>query len=288
MCPSPSDTASDGAVTFNPILIRARNAGPMTGTGNNTYLITGADRMTLVDAGIGDAEHTAELSGHLVAHAKPLADVLVTHIHADHASGAPRLARLFQPRFAKYPWLEEDRRYDVEWSHLGDGDRVETGGHALTALHTPGHSPDHLAFWHAESGTLFSGDLVNPTGSVTVAWSMGGDMAAYLRSIQRLIELAPARLLPAHGPIVDRPGALLRATIDHRLRRESQVLDAVGRGLSTVHAITDSIYDGLDPALVPAARENVRAHLEKLEHEGIVTRTAPDRVTGIGWRLGPG
>lgn len=260
----------------------------MTGPGNNTYLIDGADHMTLIDAGIGDAEHAGELSGYLAAHAKPLAEVLVTHVHADHASGAPHLARLFRPRFAKYLWQEEDRRYDVEWRHLGDGDRVETGGHVLTALHTPGHSPDHLAFWHAESGTLFSGDLVNPAGSVTVAWSASGDMAAYLRSIERLVELAPARLLPAHGPAVDRPGALLRATINHRLQRESQVRDAVARGLSTVHAITDSIYDGLDPALVPAARENVRAHLEKLAHEGVVTRMGLDRMAGARWQLGRG
>jgi hypothetical protein len=35
-----------------------------------------------------------------------------------------------------------------------------------------------------------------------------------------------------------------------------------------VQAIAESIYDGLAPALMPAAQENVRAHLEKLKAEG--------------------
>jgi hypothetical protein len=46
------------------------------------------------------------------------------------------------------------------------------------------------------------------------------------------------------------------------------VIAALAAGCSTVPAIADSIYDGLDSALMPAARENVRAHLEKLKAEG--------------------
>ena len=82
--------------------------------------------------------------------------------------------------------------------------------------------------------------------------------------------LEPARLLPAHGPAVDEPDALLAAYLAHRRTREAQVLEALGRGRATVQAIADSIYDGLEPALLAAARENVRAHLEKLRAEGRV------------------
>jgi hypothetical protein len=38
-----------------------------------------------------------------------------------------------------------------------------------------------------------------------------------------------------------------------------------------VQAIAESIYDGLAPALMPAAQENVRAHLEKLKRDGRAT-----------------
>jgi hypothetical protein len=73
---------------------------------------------------------------------------------------------------------------------------------------------------------------------------------------------------------------LLIATIEHRLHRERQVLHAVMQGIATVPAITESIYDGLAPAVVPAARDTVRAHLEKLKRENRVSevdgRWTPD------------
>ena len=70
--------------------------------------------------------------------------------------------------------------------------------------------------------------------------------------------------------IVDNPRALLTAYLAHRRERERQVLDALRAGHGSVQAIAESIYDGLAPALMQAAQENVRAHLEKLRAEGLV------------------
>jgi len=53
--------------------------------------------------------------------------------------------------------------------------------------------------------------------------------------------------------------------------RERQVIDALRAGQADVLAMAGSIYHGLDPALMPAARENVRAHLEKLRDEGVAS-----------------
>jgi glyoxylase-like metal-dependent hydrolase (beta-lactamase superfamily II) len=137
----------------------------------------------------------------------------------------------------------------------------------LQALHTPGHSPDHLAFWHQPSGTIFTGDLVVQGSSVMIHWSRGGDLAQYLASLERLLSLEPRRLLPAHGPAIDEPRTVLAGYLEHRRQRERQVLDALHAGHASVQAIAESIYDGLAPALMPAAQENVRAHLEKLKTE---------------------
>jgi glyoxylase-like metal-dependent hydrolase (beta-lactamase superfamily II) len=93
-------------------------------------------------------------------------------------------------------------------------------------------------------------------------------MTEYLASLERIIALGPSRLLPAHGPDVDDPDALLRAYRAHRLQREAQVVEALSAGLALVPDIAGTIYDGLAPALLPAAHETVRAHLEKLRHEG--------------------
>jgi glyoxylase-like metal-dependent hydrolase (beta-lactamase superfamily II) len=197
--------------------------------------------------------------------------VLVTHGHADHASGAPAIAAA-QPaaRFQKRPWPGEDQRYDVAWESLDEGDSIPVGGEALMVLHTPGHSPDHIAFWHEPSGRVFTGDLVVLGGSVMIHSSRGGRLGDYMRSLERLIALDAHTLLPAHGAPIDNPREVLMWYLEHRRERERQVLEALQTGHATVEAIAESIYHGLDPALMPAARENVRAHLEKLRAEGAV------------------
>lgn len=255
---------------FDPVLLTAHNPGPMTGAGNNTYLLAGGSGLAgLIDAGVGAPAHLADLASALDARRARLDLVLVTHGHRDHAAGAPAIARAHPSAvFAKLPWPEEDTQYAVAWLRLADGDVVTAGGEPLTAVHTPGHSPDHLAFWHAGSRTVFVGDLVALGSSVMIHWSRGGDLAQYLASLARLQALTPARLLPAHGPPIDDPQAVLASYIQHRMEREQQVVDALTAGHTTVQAIAESIYDGLAPALMPAARENVRAHLEKLKAEG--------------------
>lgn len=263
---------------FNPILIEAHNPSPMTGRGNNTYLLPGRSAV-LIDAGVGDPLHLAEIERRLAEHHARLGRVLVTHAHADHASGAPRLASTHdRAEFSKYPWPEEDARYQVAWQPLADGSviRVEAEGarseaaadDSLVALHTPGHSPDHVVFWHEPTRTAFTGDLVVAGGSVMIHASRGGNLVEYMAALERLRALRPAVMLPAHGPRIDNPARQIADYLEHRRMRERQVIGALRAGHTTVQAIAESIYDGLAPTLMAAARENVRAHLEKLKAEG--------------------
>ncbi len=247
--------------------LAAHNPGPMTGAGNATYLVAGhAGDPVLVDAGVGHLEHIAALGRALDG--RRLARVLVTHSHGDHASGAAALAAHHpDARFSKWPWPAADPA-GVRWEPLADEERVAVGGSELVVLHTPGHSPDHLAFWHPESRTALTGDLVIAGSSVMIQSSRGGSLGQYLASLERIRSLNPAVLLPAHGARVEDPLPLLDACVEHRRLRERQVIAALDAGCSTVQAIAETIYHGLDPMLMPSARENVRAHLEQLRTEG--------------------
>ena len=157
---------------------------------------------------------------------------------------------------------------------------MSVGDDVLTALHTPGHSPDHLAFWIERTRTIFTGDLVIPGRSVMIHASAGGNLTQYVASLERLLALDALVLLPAHGPRIDAPAEVLNGHLEHRRMRERQVLDALRAGRATVETIAESIYDGLEPALLPAARENVRAHLEKLKTDGVAVADDSGR-----WRL---
>jgi len=255
---------------LNTIGVQAFNAGPMTGDGNWTWLIPGRVP-TLIDAGVGDPRHLDAIE--VALGGAPLAQVLVTHNHPDHASGAPAIARRMPAaRFMKMPAPDDGTGGPVHWEPIGDGDRVEAGDTSIVAVHTPGHAPDHLCFWHEETRTVFGGDLAQMGATVWLPSTQGGDVAMYIASLERVLGLRPARLLPGHGPRIDDPVALLHWYIEHRREREAQIVDALRRGDTAVEAVVARIYRELPAVLVPQARETVTAHLQKLERERRVRR----------------
>ena len=254
--------------------LHAANPSAMTGAGNWTYLVAGRHPV-LIDAGVGHPSHIAA-----VAHACPAgpAHILVSHAHGDHISGAPALsARWPRARFSKMPWPERDAHYSVAWDALSDDETISAGDDdELVALHTPGHAPDHMAFWQASTRTIFSGDLVVSGTTVVIPASSGGSLVAYLRSLHRLLSLDPVQLLPAHGPPIDNPRQIIQHYIAHRHQREEQVVAALRSGARSLEAMVRQIYVGLAPALVPMARESVLAHLHKLEAERVAVRHGED------------
>lgn len=250
--------------------LEAGNPGPMTGSGNRTWLLTGTVP-TLVDAGVGAAGHLEALASALDAAGQQLAQVLVTHAHPDHVSGAPALAaRWPAARFRKLPWADRDRRIEVAWQPLDDGEMVPAGDIELQVVHTPGHSPDHVCFWHAGSATLFGGDLLIEGSTVVVPGTRGGDLVAYLRSLDRIAALAPRVVLPAHGPVIEDPVGLIERYSAHRAERERSILQAIAGGATDLDAIVSVVYPALTGPMRAVALESAHAHVTKLRDEGCV------------------
>lgn len=232
----------------------APNPGPYTGPGTNTWLLDAGPVAAVIDPGPDDDSHLAAIN-HLLAGAT-VGVVLVTHGHPDHLPLAERLARPHNASVRRFP-------------DLGDGDIVRVGNLNLTALYTPGHSADHLCFLIAEDRAVFTGDLILGQGSSMVTYPEG-DVAAYLKSLDRLAKLQPRILFPGHwDPITDAMGKIAEYR-HHRLEREQQVLAEVRRSGGTAPELTRRVYGELDDKLMVAAEMTLRAHLHKLVDDGAV------------------
>ena len=241
--------------------ILAPNPGQFTLEGTNTWII--GDRPSLViDPGPDDA-------GHILAvldEAESVGAILLTHRHPDHAPGAARLAQASGAPVHAFRPEEGERR-------LAEGEIVEVGMVRIRTLHTPGHSPDHVAFLLEPDGFLFTGDAVLGRGTSGVD-PPEGDMSAYVRSLRRMLDLEPKTIYPGHGPVIFTPRGKLEYYLWHRDNRERQVLAALAEGKQRPEDMVPGIYGGeISPDLYPAAARSLLAHLLKLEREGKVART---------------
>ena len=236
----------------------APNPGPYTGPGTNTWIVDAGPVAVVIDPGPDDDSHLAALNQRLEG--KTVGVVLVTHSHPDHLPLAERLAAPHNASVRRHP-------------ELGDGDVVRAGNLSLTALHTPGHSADHLCFLLPGDGAVFTGDLILGQGSSMVTYPEG-DVAAYLRSLERLAALRPRILFPGHWDPVRDAMAKIEEYRRHRLEREGQVLAAVRKGPGTAAELTRRVYGELEEKLMVAAEMTMRAHLRKLVDDGLVRERA--------------
>lgn len=229
-------------------------------TGRTAAYLVGRDDALLVDPAARDERIDRELDS--------ISHVAVTHHHPDHVGAVSEYADRAtvwcrygrEASFADTTGVEPDRTFR-------DGTDIGVGGGVVTVSETPGHAAEHVAFGVGNS--LLVGDLAVVDGSVVVG-SPTGDMRAYLTSLRRVHAMNPDRLYPAHGPVIDDPRSTCERLIAHRLDRERRVLAAVRAGNRTVDDILTSAYEKDLSGVRDLAGATVRAHLEKLAHEGRV------------------
>ncbi len=252
----------------------ARNPSPFTYHGTGTYIV-GRGAVAVIDPGPELPRHVdallAALDGETITHQ------LITHTHRDHSPAARLVKQATGARTFGFgphgggrsePGVEEgadrDFRPDVV---LGDGDTVAGEGWALSVLHTPGHTSNHLCFALAGEAALFTGDHVMGW-STSVISPPDGDMGDYLASLRRLLERGDRTYWPTHGPPIRDPHPFVRAFIRHREAREQQILDCLRQGVGAIPDMVASIYPEIAPALRAAAGRSVYAHLRHMVETG--------------------
>jgi glyoxylase-like metal-dependent hydrolase (beta-lactamase superfamily II) len=271
------DTALDARhgepVSLAPGLRRVtcNNPGPMTHLGTNTYIV-GEGQVAVIDPGPDNRDHLAALlaalSGERISH------IVVTHTHRDHSPLARALASLSGAPIVgcaphRTPPHEGGEGADHEHAPdrvLADGESLEVRGFTLRALHTPGHTANHLCFAWPEAKLLFSGDTVM-AWSTTVVSPPDGDMAALFASLRVLGARDEAQFLPGHGPPVGDPKAWCAALLAHRQAREDAVFAALDAVPRTALALVAQVYPDVPEKLRGAASRSLLAHLVKLGAE---------------------
>lgn len=273
----------------------AENPSKFTYRGTGTYIVGRGD-VVVIDPGPRLDSHRAALAAALEG--ERVRAILVTHCHSDHSplaawlreeSGAPTLAYGPHPPPGPDDLLADDDDDDdadddpgeivIEEAtdhafeptdRVSDGDVVVgAGGLTMTAVHTPGHTSNHVCWTLDEESVLFTGDHVMGW-STTVVSPPDGDMASYMASLRRVAGRGDATLWPTHGPARDDGREYVSALAAHRIAREAAVLDAVRDGHARIRDIVELLYVDVRKELHKPARRSVWAHLVKLAGEGVV------------------
>lgn len=276
-----------GSLTqLSPLIQRviANNPGPFTYTGTGVYII-GHENVAVIDPGPQIPEHRAALdkalSGRRVTH------VLMTHHHIDHSPLAIPLARdhgcevygyglQVRPPEGGEVRLEagDDLSFkpDIE---IRCGDMIKGDSWTIEAIHTPGHTSNHMCFALHEENTLFSGDHIMGW-STSVVSPPDGHMGDYLDSLERIKARGFAKIWPTHGPCIEAVDEFVGAYIDHRLTRETQIMAALNEGLTKIMDIVARLYTDIDKRLYPAAAHSVLSHLIHMRETGRVSANDKD------------
>ena len=188
---------------------------------SNMYLISGAERTALIDTGTGFMVDATIKSLKELLDGRKLDIVILTHRHYDHVGGLRGLIKEFSPKLYAGPDDAKPLREGDSESTLGtkfggsidpmdvtdfcEGDKIDLGGHVLTAIYTPGHTIGSICVLDEVTGSLFSGDTVFVDGVGNTMHPTGSEKML-IDSLKKLSEIQFSGLYPGHGPIVTSGG----------------------------------------------------------------------------------
>ena len=254
----------------------AENPSPFTLYGTGTYII-GEGSVAVIDPGPADAAHIGAILD--ATRGETITHVLVTHTHMDHSPGCALLRQHTDaPTYAYGPHGAGKLEQGVDVEEGGDmefdpdvrvkhGDVIKGEDWEIECVYTPGHTSNHMCFALPEQKILFTGDHVMGW-STSIISPPDGDMAAYMDSLNLLLERDDEFYWPTHGPVIDDPKGLVRAFIAHRKEREAQILHCLDEGLHLISDMVPAMYKGTPEFMYPAAARSVLAAIEYMVARG--------------------
>ena len=261
----------------------ADNPGPFTYTGTGVYII-GDKEVAVIDPGPNTPEHKNALKNALTE--KKVTHIFLTHHHLDHSPLAKPLAlehgcnvyglNIDVKKRNSFPSLEagEDNTFKPD-INIKCGDLFKGDEWTIEAIHTPGHTSNHVCYALKEENLLFSGDHIMGW-STSVVSPYEGHMGDYINSLKKIKERNFSLIFPTHGTYIDKVDEFIDAYIDHRYYREKQIIEALKTGSGIILDIVKKLYSDLDKRLYPAAAHSVLSHLIHLREKGVVMATADD------------
>ena len=271
----------------------ANNPSAFTLYGTGTYII-GRGEVAVVDPGPPDDGHIEAIlratAGETITH------MLVTHTHMDHSPGCRLLAEHTDAKtygFGSHGAGKAEEGVIVEEGGDMDfapdvvvrhGELIEGQEWSVECVHTPGHTSNHICYAFGKERTLFSGDHVMGW-STSVISPPDGDMADYMASLELLLMRDDAVYWPTHGPAITDPKPHVRAFIEHRKERESEILRCLAAGGRRIAEMVPTMYTNVPDYLHAAAARSVFATMALLVDRGDVVCDGELAVDGT-YRLG--
>lgn len=201
-----------------------------------------------------------------------ISKIMLTHHHPDHHEHAPELARLWRVPMMlsrdsreRLEKIRPDYFSGIKLEEIGEGMELTRWlGHPVEVVAVPGHDEGQLALMPRNRAWFLAGDLFQGVGTVVIG-APEGDMAKYMRTLEKVIALSPRVIFPSHG-IGLGSTFILEKTLEHRKLREEQVLALSQQG-KTEDEVLKALYSDIQPELFKYARKNIQAHLSKLRAE---------------------
>ena len=275
------NNVNSSAVELQDGLMRliAPNPSPMTSTGTNTYIL-GRKELLIIDPGPNSEAHLRNIMEVIPDNTK-VTHILITHSHLDHSGLAPKLSKILNAptlafgtaldglsndmkRICKMGLTFETFGIDTEFvpdHFLEDKEKISSLEWEVVAHHTPGHLSNHICYQYLDK--LFTGDHIMEW-STSVISPPEGDVSQFINSCEKIYNLHCKKFYPGHGIPVENPSERIVELIEHRKKREAEILNFLKNRDATISQITKKIYLNIDQNLLSVASRNVKAHLVDL------------------------